>query len=115
MQGKIVRVILFVKDTVKCAEFYRDVLGLKIIGKINTEWIELKAGGVCLALHKSGMADSKRKDSNVKIVFGAKDVSKLKKEIESKGCKMGKIISFDDIKFCDGYDIEGNRFQISDR
>ncbi|MEZ4824227.1 MAG: hypothetical protein R2942_18275 [Ignavibacteria bacterium] len=44
-----------------------------------------------------------------------KDVAKAKALIESRGCKMGKIVTFGKLNFCDGSDPEGNKFQISNR
>ena len=51
----------------------------------------------------------------MKIVFGVKDVIKSKALIEERGLKMGNIITFGDLNFCDGKDPEGNVFQISSR
>ncbi|MDZ4711241.1 MAG: VOC family protein [bacterium] len=115
MSLEIIRIIFFVKDVAKSAEFYRDIIGLEIIGEINSEWTELKAGGCNLALHRSSATSAKKGDSGVKIVFATADVEKSKSELESKGLKMGKLITYEKIKFCDGTDPDGNKFQFSDR
>jgi len=118
MKLKIARIILFVKDVAMVAEFYRDIIGLKVIGKINSEWTELETGSCNIALHKaskSGLKNSKKNDSAVKIVFESKNVQKEKLMLEAKGCKIGKIFTYEGMSFCDGSDPEGNRFQISDR
>lgn len=115
MPPEIIRIIFFVRDVEKSAVFYRDIIGLEIIGEINSEWTELNAGGCNIALHRSSGASSKKGDSGVKIVFATTDVEKSKSEIESKGLKMGKIITYENIKFSDGCDPDGNKFQFSDR
>ncbi|MBK8549728.1 MAG: VOC family protein [Ignavibacteria bacterium] len=115
MIGEIIRIILFVKDVKKSAEFYRDILGFKIIGKIDTEWTEIDCRSCNIALHKSSDRPVTKKDTGVKIVFAVKDVIKAKALIEKRGCKMGKVVEFGKIKFCDGKDPDGNKFQISNR
>lgn len=115
MNGNITRIILFVKDVPKVSEFYREILGMKVIGKVDPEWTELNGGGCNLALHKAHKTYLRKVASPAKIVFETKDVAKTKRLIEKRKCKMGKIISFDGIKFCDGEDPEGNKFQISNR
>ncbi len=115
MIGEIIRIILFVKDVKKSSEFYRDTFGFSIIGKIDPDWTEVSCKSCNIALHKSFKSSGITKDTGVKIVFGVKDVFKARALIESKGCKMGKIMEFGKLKFCDGTDPDGNVFQISDR
>ena len=115
MIGKITTIILFVNDVPGVAEFYRDILGFKIIDKIDPEWTELDCGSCMIGLHKIGRAGNVKKETGVKIAFGVKDVAKAKALIESRGCKMGKIQTFEKLNFCDGSDPEGNKFQISNR
>lgn len=115
MVGKITRIILFVKDVRKLTEFYRDILEMHVQGDIDPEWTELSSGSCNIALHKSSKTGSSKYDSNVKIVFGVKNVSRAKALIEKRGGVMGKIITFGKLKFSDGKDPEGNVFQISNR
>ena len=113
--GQISRIMLFVKDVPKLAEFYRDVLGLEPIGEITPEWMELSAGSCAVALHHAPKPLSERGKPSAKIVFGVRDVPAAKNLLESRGVKMGKIVSFNGIDICDAYDPEGNLFQISSR
>jgi len=115
MPEKISRIILFVNDVLKCTEFYKNILALKVIGIANPDWTELKAGNCCIALHKTGKKGKGDFHNNVKIVFYKKDVKKAKELIEKNGIKMGKIFTFEGMNFCDGSDPEGNKFQFSDR
>jgi predicted enzyme related to lactoylglutathione lyase len=115
MIGKITTIILFVKDVPGVAEFYRDILGFKVIDIIDPEWTEIDCGSCRIGLHKIGKAGNIKKETGVKIAFGVKDVTKSKALIESRGHKMGKIVTFGELNFCDGSDPEGNKFQISNR
>ena len=113
--GRMTRVMLFVKDVPGVAAFYRDVLGLEVVGEMTKGWVELRAGECTVALHSAAHPLSARGKASAKIVFGVADVSAAKKLIEGRGVKMGKIQSFSGIDICDGKDPEGNLFQISSR
>jgi catechol 2,3-dioxygenase-like lactoylglutathione lyase family enzyme len=113
--GKITRIMLFVKDVPKVAAFYRDILGLSPIGDITPEWVELDAGSCTIALHHAAKPLSERGDPSAKIVFGVFDVPAGKARLEAQGVRMSKVSSFSGIDICDGWDPEGNLFQISSR
>lgn len=113
--GQVTRVMLFVKNVPQVAAFYRDILGLKPIGDITSQWVELGAGSCTIALHHASKPLSERGVPSAKIVFGVGDVPAGKALLEGKGVKMSKISSFDGIDICDGWDPEGNLFQISSR
>ena len=120
MNANLVRVILMVKDVPTLAAFYRDCLGCKIIGEIDAEWTELDVGGCAIALHAWESTQSERGHSGVKIVFGVEDVEATREELISKGVRMDEIMKSDEppwkvLRLCDGYDPEGNWFQISNR
>lgn len=104
--GEITRVMLFVKDVPRVAAFYRDVLGLQVLGEITAEWVELSAGNCAVALHRTNQALSECGESSAKIVFGVRDIPAAKALLESRGVKMGKIHSFSGIDICDGHDPE---------
>jgi catechol 2,3-dioxygenase-like lactoylglutathione lyase family enzyme len=86
------RVILFVSDTKRMTEFYRDVIGLGVKNVDGTGFVILDAGGCQLCLHQAE-----------------------REELLKKGARMKKIVRFGSIAFCDGSDPEGNIFQISTR
>jgi catechol 2,3-dioxygenase-like lactoylglutathione lyase family enzyme len=113
--GTVSRIMLFVKDVARVAEFYRDKLGLQPLGEITPEWVEMQAGSCTIALHKVSKALHERGRASAKIVFGVKDVPASKALLEGRGVQMGKISSFSGIDICDGQDPEGNLFQISSR
>lgn len=108
------RIILFVKSPKAVANFYSEKLGLKIRETSEDgKWIDLDAGGVRLGLHAGGK--TKKTSSASKIVFFSKDVVATRKKLMAAGVKLGVVHEFDDLRFCDGKDSEGNLFQISNR
>ena len=119
MKMPLGRVIIFVGDVQRCAQFYQDVFGFKVVpsGEPAEGWMELDTGGAGLAFHKArGVKGPTGSSENPhKIVFYAKDVVKARAEVVAKGAKMGKVIEYGDLRFCDGKDPEGHVFQISNR
>lgn len=118
MLASLHRVIIFVGDVQKCAGFYRDVFELAMIPSDDPGgWQELDGGGCRLAFHKArGTEGPTGGPGNPhKIVFHCEDVAATRAELERRGVRMGKIITFGDLIFCDGADPEGHRFQISNR
>jgi len=120
MDAKLMRVMLLVKDVPALAAFYRDSLGCTIIGKIDPEWTEVDAGGCAIALHRWRTSQAERGQPTVKIVFGVSDVEATREELVAKGVQMAEMMTCDEapyegLRLCDGFDPEGNWFQISNR
>ncbi|MEZ5347382.1 MAG: VOC family protein [Pyrinomonadaceae bacterium] len=114
------RVILFVNDMNKMKEFYSYVLGLPIFDDSDPGFIILDAGSLQLCLHqipkKYAVKNSEPKEeSATKIVFFSDDVENERTELMAKNVRMKKTIFWNEIAFCDGFDPEGNIFQISSR
>ena len=121
---KFNRVIVFVADTIACASFYRDKLGLKPIGDWSEEWAELDCDSCKLAFHQAyGKAGKIGKPTGSpmnphKIVFTVEDVESKRKELIEKGVRMDEVMKFDELDnliLCDGYDVEDNKFQLCNR
>lgn len=108
------RVILFVRDVAKVQQFFQSNFGMEVIGTPEAGWVQLRSGGCELALHKAGSVGV-GSASPVKLVFFSQDVESARKELVAKGIKMGKIQTYNELRFCDGADPEGNPFQISNR
>jgi predicted enzyme related to lactoylglutathione lyase len=111
----IARVILYVKDIPKVAEFYQRHFGLKPLPSSEKGWLELasEAGGCALALHQA--ASSQKSGVAIKIVFGVADVMKFKQEREADGLKFGPVHQPGDFEFANTTDPAGNSIQISSR
>jgi predicted enzyme related to lactoylglutathione lyase len=114
MFAPITRIILYVKNLDKAAEFYQRVFELKVLSSPEKGWIELAAGGCNLALHQAAKTASPRRAA-AKIVFGVKNVAKAKALLESRGLKLGPIHVTPNSTFCNGKDPEGNLLSIGNR
>lgn len=114
MELKLARVILFAVQVETLAAFYGEVLGLTRLSSNDSGFVEFEAGGCRLAIHDGGTADKPRW-RGPKLVFGSQDVAACREALLSRGVKMGKLVAFEQIHLCDGWDPEGNVFQISDR
>ncbi len=108
------RIILYVRDVPALAAFYRDVIGLPVLGDPDDSgWVELDAGGIRLALHNGG---APREWKNApRLVFAADDVAAARAMLIGRGASMGSLKIFGALHLCDGKDPEGNIFQISNR
>ena len=123
MLASMNRVIVFVGDVEKCAEFYQKLFDLTPIQSTHAleEWLELDAGGCRLAFHKAygpdGPQDGPTGDPGNphKIVFYAEDVPAMRQELVQRGARMEEVKQFGDVALCDDSDPEGHRFQICNR
>ena len=114
MFAPITRIVLYVKNVDKVAEFYRRVFELKIIGTPEKGWIEFDAGGCNIALHQAAKTANFRRAA-AKISFGVKDVAAAKAVLESRGLKLGPIHTTPNSTFCNGKDPEGKLLSIGNR
>lgn len=105
------RVIIFTADIPGMTLFYRDVIGLPVLVE-EKGWVELGAGGCSIALH--GWR-GKAPEGSVKIVFHSDDVAATRAALVARGATLGKVASFGAIDLCDGFDPDGNAYQISSR
>lgn len=124
MNFKLNTIIIFVKNVEKLKSFYADILGLKIVEEIKSEWLLLNAGSCNIGLHKAGSDFSEsgineyKSFSNTKIVFEIEeDILKVRDRLVKAKVKMREIKTFDNYEYivCDGEDPEGNVFQIKQR
>ena len=122
MTVALTRIILYVQDVGRLAEFYRDAFGLPIVEEIKGEWAVMKAGACELALHRVGrqhrVADpsSWEGESNTKLVLTVdRDLKQLRAELDARGIPMGAIKAYPGFTgaLCDGRDPEGNVFQLA--
>ena len=117
------RIIVFVADVEKCAQFSADVFGFTILPSDQPpgEWIELETGGCRLAFHKARgpkgpiTKPTGSPTSPHKIVFYAADVEAARAAVVARGATMAKVLKCGTLVLCDGRDPEGHAFQISNR
>jgi predicted enzyme related to lactoylglutathione lyase len=109
------RIVVFVQDVPKVAQFYREVLGLVPLTCPDDpkDWQEFAAGAISIALHQADAPKPRR--IATKIVFYSQDVASTKRELEGRGAKLGRIIKTEHHSFFNGTDPEGNPFSVSSR
>ena len=118
------RVIYFVSETDKTARFYEKAFGARRMKPPaaqdypSEDWIQVKTGSVQIGFHRIGSLEPKKKRpaNPFKLVFKVPDVAKKRKELVQMGVEMTEIWALEPRgSICDGWDPEGNRFQIADR
>ena len=115
MVSRISRIILFVADVPKVAEFYERHFGLEAIAPEEDGWVELRADGCNLALHHRKLPCGTRSHSPAKIVFVVSNVHEACVRFKKEGLKFGKVFEWNGFAFADTTDPEGNPIQISSR
>jgi len=119
------RVIYFVSSTEKTARFYEKAFGARRMkppaaqAYPSEDWIQVKTGSVQIGFHRIGSLEpnkKKRPANPFKLVFQVPDVATKRAELVRMGVEMTKIWPLEPRgSICDGWDPEGNRFQIADR
>lgn len=115
MTSRISRIILFVADVPGVAAFYQRHFGLEPLETEEDGWLELRAEGCNLALHRGKLPPGERSQSPAKIVFAVSNVHDAVKRFAAEGLKFGKVQEWNGISFADTQDPEGNPIQISSR
>jgi predicted enzyme related to lactoylglutathione lyase len=112
---QIARIILYVRDIPKVSDFYQRHFGFKPLPATEPGWLELNSpsGGCSIALHQASVAQ--KRGSEIKIVFGVKDVRAFKANREANGLKFGVIHDTGAFQFSNAKDPAGNSVQISSR
>jgi catechol 2,3-dioxygenase-like lactoylglutathione lyase family enzyme len=105
------RVIIFTADVDKLAAFYRDVIGLEIVGR-EPGWIDFAAGACNIALHTGKPTPG---NWPPKLVFYAADVAAARAVLMKRGVKFGPIKSTKTFDMCDARDPDGNKIGLSSR
>ena len=112
MDLRLARIILFTANLEALTAFYRDVIGLTVVGR-EPGWVEFAAGGCAIALHKGRGKPGARPP---KLVFHAADVAAARAALIRKGMvSLGPVKSATHFDMCDGVDPDGNPIQLSSR
>jgi predicted enzyme related to lactoylglutathione lyase len=124
MQSGLIGAVLYAKDLPRLTEFYSAVMGLKVL--------TMREGFAVLGQQPSQLvivripkriAESinietppvRREDTPVKLVFAVADIIAARKNAIERNCDVdpiGNEWEFQGLKVCDGYDPEGNVFQL---
>jgi hypothetical protein len=112
---QITRVILYVKNVRRIADFYQRYFDMSPLPGGTDKWTELAAssGGCTLALHKASV--TQKSGAAIKLVFGVDDIQAFKRTKEQEGLRFGVIHQADGVEFSNTKDPAGNSIQISNR
>ena len=118
-------VIIYAKDMAPMARFYGELLGLTPAGTPTETWIEFSAGPCRISLHAipSHIAagihianpPEAREETPIKLCLPVADIDHARTKAAELGGKIGpKGNEWEARGFraCDGYDPEGNVFQV---
>jgi predicted enzyme related to lactoylglutathione lyase len=111
----VARIILYVRDIPKVAAFYQTHFGLETLPGNEAGWRELASpsGGCTIALHQAAV--SQKRGSEIKIVFGVRDVRGFKASRAAAGLRFGVVHAAQGHEFANAKDPAGNAIQISSR
>jgi catechol 2,3-dioxygenase-like lactoylglutathione lyase family enzyme len=124
---RLSRIIVFAKDIRRMEAFYRDVLGLRRVQAADDsdEFVTFDVGACLLCLHAIPaqyardieIADPPevRSRTPIKVTFLSRDVKRERTELVARGARMDEVREFGDLVLCNGIDVEGNVFQLSNR
>ncbi|MEZ5307207.1 MAG: VOC family protein [Pyrinomonadaceae bacterium] len=119
---RISRIILFVDDIVSMARFYSETVGAGEHRFESEMFVVFETDGAELCLHQTPEQYRNtngeyppREDSNQKFVFHSDEPLKEHERLVFLGVSMREPVKYGDLILCDGFDPEGNVFQISNR
>jgi hypothetical protein len=112
---QITRVILYVKNVPRIADFYERHFDMRPLPGGTDKWTELAAssGGCTIALHKATVAQ--KSGAAIKLVFGVADIRAFKRAKAQEGLRFGVIHRAECVEFSNSKDPAGNSIQISNR
>ncbi len=109
------RAMVFCANAEKLAAFYVRAFDLKQVGA-DKGFVDLGAGDVRIAFHRSSNVVAKTKPGRTKLCFYAADVDAARALLVERGVELGDVFrGAGGLALCDGEDPEGNTFQISNR
>lgn len=120
------RIIIFGENIEGLKNFYMSNFKFKLTEEIKGEWVVLTEGKTEIAFHRIGAAYRDLDDepfianNNCKFVFEIDNdiyIENFRNTLIQNGVEMRELKSFENSSyiFCDGIDIEGNVFQISQK
>ena len=106
-----------VTDMDKAVAFYRDTLGLKVIGEVGKMWTEFETGTTALSIGVYGAKPIKKGEKgNVSVALSVDDVEKTLVELKAKGVTVNmEPQSFDPCFMASISDPDGNEIVLHHR
>jgi len=105
---KTANVTIMVSDMDRSIAFYRDVLGMKLLGNYGGEFAEIDAPGVRFGLHPGGKLPLKEHSRHMSIGLRVDDLDAAKKTLEERGVKFVKAPRDEGLRLAYFTDPDGN-------
>ncbi|GAB4160883.1 MAG: hypothetical protein Kow00107_08810 [Planctomycetota bacterium] len=112
------QVVLFVPEMKPAIEFYRDILGLKVLTPSDpsllpeAQWVEFETGACTLCLHTA--PGSSQGPDAPQVVFEVSDLDGMRRELIRRGVAMGAIRTpGPGVTLCTGEDPFGHTFSLT--
>ena len=106
-----------VTDMDKAVAFYRDILGLKVIGEIGKTWTEFDTGGFALSVGVYGAKPVKKGEKgNVSVGLAVDDVKAAVEYLKGKGVQINmELQDFPPCHMASISDPDGNEITLHHR
>ena len=123
-QRGLIGAVLYAKDLDRLVEFYASVAGIEpqamekgfaILGAKPSQFVILRIPKRIADTIDIATPPEPREDTPLKLVFGVEDIAHARDRASELGGSMNtaeREWEFEDTKVCDGYDPEGNVFQL---
>lgn len=112
--SQLTKLVVYVHDLAESTTFYRDRLGLPVIGA-DHESTTFDAGGIALCLNRAGdhgVTLFGRRDDSSDIVFLTEDLEQTRAELEGRGVEFIRRRSYEVGLVTDFYDPNGHRLML---
>ena len=111
---KEANVTLFVKDMDRAVHFYSDVLGLKLKTRYGSQFAQVEAPGVIIALHPAGgNGPQPRSSESMSIGFAVQNLEESMTELTRKGVRFLRTTDDNQVRLAFFTDADGNPLYLS--
>jgi CreA protein len=111
--GPLDHVYYWTTDMDRAVKFYEDVVGLRLVRRDGSNWAELDAGPIRLALH-GAIEGHPTQPGGATVVFRVDDLDAARASLEARGAEfeehIGEVEGF--ARFASFRDPDGNAVQI---
>jgi catechol 2,3-dioxygenase-like lactoylglutathione lyase family enzyme len=120
MKSPSFRYIFFTDNVVPMVEFYRDVLGMAVVGDVDPKeykalgWVRLAQGDFEIGIHRAGGPGSKGLNRN-KLALIKSDLVSERERVKAQGVKVGKLMGDESFQRFEFSDPDGNKIQFVSR
>ena len=116
MTSPLGTVIIYARDAVKTAAFYREHFGFETTGEVLEGLIELRAsnGGAGILIHPAAKS-VKLGQVGVKLSFHVRDVDAFVQAAAERGLKFGAVHQANGYRFANAKDPDHNSISVSSR